>query len=703
MSTPIAKERLAKFNQAKIAISSGRNRMYLYESLAVEEAYKKFNGTTPEPYHAEYEPDISKYQYDLEVFIFLNYEQLKIREVELRSSNKESLLHAEHGATLLPREQHLLNAASIRWPEKETPSGRIITALAPTQWLYDLYYGMSNYNNVNVFGGGGQGKTYGILAFHSIIFDHFIYTKPGAQCTYSTVSQSKLEGSSWGYVNKLYNSAPSYKFSLYANKALVSSDFTYRRPALSGQKGKFNKEGGTFKGVLLQKGLKGDQVTDKLTGCHDPIARCYLLDEAQSTDFAPLNAYTNMFLHPTYKWFNLSGNYAVEGDLLDLNICPVGGWKTVDETTHMWESRLSSPTEQLGQKSLTIHFNNDLSPAMTDPEMERKYSSFLPTRAKRDELYPTPESRKTLAYKRFWIGFKFEKPKENEERILTDTLLDDFFASNPPEVNPLLHMASFDSATTSTDRNPFSVFGIGLDKNGYAIVWPRHIELIEKSPSLIQYYGFTTRQIIKLMKKWNIQNNHLIMDFTQHTALIEKLAAQGVICHGLIYHQKCPSKREPNEITKILEEPIIIPMAPTLSQSGTEKSNKLYAHERIANRITLGAYIFRLFIEYGRVRGINSDVLEGAHGFEKEIMMRSFISKKIGQKEFITIDFKKEFRKKYKFSPDILDTIYQFFYMLFVIFKVDPTKKGLGLLTLQKEKREVDNQPSIWDSMRNRF
>jgi hypothetical protein len=83
--------------------------------------------------------------------------------------------------------------------------------------------------------------------------------------------------------------------------------------------------------------------------------------------------------------------------------------------------------------------------------------------------------------------------------------------------------------------------------------------------------------------------------------------------------------------------------------------------------------------------------------------MRSFISKKIGQKEFITIDFKKEFRKKYKFSPDILDTIYQFFYMLFVIFKVDPTKKGLGLLTLQKEKREVDNQPSIWDSMRNRF
>ena len=65
--------------------------------------------------------------------------------------------------------------------------------------------------------------------------------------------------------------------------------------------------------------------------------------------------------------------------------------------------------------------------------------------------------------------------------------------------------------------------------------------------------------------------------------------------------------------------------------------------------------------------------------------------------------FSEEFRKKYKFSPDILDTIYQFFYMLFVIFKVDPTKKGLGLLTLQKEKREVDNQPSIWDSMRNRF
>jgi hypothetical protein len=68
-------------------------------------------------------------------------------------------------------------------------------------------------------------------------------------------------------------------------------------------------------------------------------------------------------------------------------------------------------------------------------------------------------------------------------------------------------------------------------------------------------------------------------------------------------------------------------------------------------------------------------------------MMRSFISKKIGQKEFITIDFKKEFRKKYKFSPDILDTIYQFFYMLFVIFKVDPTKKRSRLTHFTKRKK----------------
>jgi len=690
-------ERRKKFNIALQAIKTGINRMYLYDSLAVKEIYDKFTNLRQEIYHIEYEPDPSKYQYDMEMYIFLNYNELKQREVELR---KDFALHLELGPTLLPREQHLLNACAIRWPEKETASGKIITTLAPTPWLRDLFFGMSNYQNVNVFGGGGQGKTYGVLAFYAMLFDNFIFTKPGGQCTFSTVSQTKLEGSSWGYVNKLYNSVPDYRFSLYANKAICSSEYTYRRPGKDGAK--FMKEGGVFKGVLLQSGIKTARAIDKLTGCHDPIARGYLLDEAQSTDSAPLGAYTNMYLHPRYKFFNMSGNYYLDNDLLGINVQPIVGWGNVDETTHMWESQLRTPDEKLGHKSLTIHYNNDLSPAITDPEINKKYGSYLPTLKKRDDSYPTPESRKTMAFKRFWNGFRYEQEEKDSSvvKIVTAQMLKDYGCDQPPEIKPLLFMGSFDSAAASGDRNPFTVFGVGL-KDGFPIVWPIKVELISHPESLAVYYEHTTNNIIRIIRANGIKSKFFIMDFTQFTALIEMLAKYGVVCHGLIYHQKCPSKREPNKLTKIMEDIIPLPKIPTLTTSGFEKSSKSFAHERVKNRITLGAYLFRYFIENGAVRNINSDILSGDNGFEKEILLRTFFVKEIGGNPIICIDDKRKFNQKHKFSPDILDTIFQFFYMIYVIFKIDPRKKGLGEIQLEEKKKEVDKIPSLWDTVRS--
>ena len=150
-----------------------------------------------------------------------------------------------------------------------------------------------------------------------------------------------------------------------------------------------------------------------------------------------------------------------------------------------------------------------------------------------------------------------------------------------------------------------------------------------------------------------------------------------------------------------MEDIIPLPRIPTLSQSGFEKSNKSFAHERVRNRITLGAYIFRYFIENGAVRNINANVLAGENGFEKEILSRTFFTKVIGSTPIICIDDKREFKIKNKFSPDILDTIFQFFYMIYAIFKIDPRKKGLGIIELQEKEKEVDKKPSIWDTVKS--
>ncbi len=152
--------------------------------------------------------------------------------------------------------------------------GEAITAYALTPWAKDYLYGVSNYNNVIAFGGGGQGKTYSPLAFQVLLYDHFIHTKSGAQCSSSTVSEGKLKQSIWSHLTKLYTSKPDYKFSLYAGLAHQAPEYTFRRKTLSN---KYIEEGGTIRGILLVEGAKTAKQIDKLTGQHDVRARAYLL------------------------------------------------------------------------------------------------------------------------------------------------------------------------------------------------------------------------------------------------------------------------------------------------------------------------------------------------------------------------------------------------------------------------------------------
>lgn len=691
-------ERRSKFIEARKHILANVNRLYLYKSKALKEFYDYMQKMkNAEYFHPEYIVDPTGFQYDMEMHIFLNYDEIRKREMEL--DPEDSILYAEYGATLLPREEHLANACSIRWPEKVLRDGSVAGSLAMTPWLKDLIYSLSNYQNTVVFGGAGQGKTYGFLAFGCMLYDHFIYTQSGTQFSISTVSESKLSGSAWNYLNILYNSKNSFNYSAYAQRAFSAGDYTFRRKADPRDK-QYIKEGGTIKGVLLAKGAKDSRVIDKLTGSHSCIARMYLLDEAQSTDSAPMDAYSNMYLHPKYKWFGMSGNYDLPSDLLGLNVIPPSGIRSVNETTHMWESKLKSLNNNLGQTSLVIHYNNEISPAITDKDIAKKYGRFMPTIEKKNELYPTEESRSSLAYKRMWIGFFYEKEDDKKTSILEDNYLKEYEADKPSKFKAITKIASFDSAPSSTDRNPMLVINIGLDYAGYPVVWQHEINLFKKPPTTLQYYDFTTMEIVRCMKRNDIPNKNIIMDFTQYTALIEMLNKHGVNCHHIIYQQS-PPKGDVNEITGLFEEKIELPSITLLSEKGFEKTTKMYAHQRVKNRISLGAYIMRMFIENGRLRGFNDSMLsdlENHNGFEKEFLNRSFVlDDRKKNVSLISIESKDVFKGQYKFSPDILDCWFQAFYLLYVIFDVRPDKKGLGKLETTKEEKEVASPNKVWD------
>lgn len=700
-----------KFRQAKESHSLGRPMVTAYGSLAIKEVYEKFSTYRIPHYHEEYEPNPSHYQYDLELHIFFNFDQLLLREKELNPKLIKILDRAKeegdnkvYGAALLTREEHLLNAMAIRWPEKVLPTGQVSGTIVRTPWIEDFFYGISNYEDTVMFGGAGQGKTFGPLAFMTMTYDHFIKTKSGAGCSFSTVSASKMDNSSWSLLNKLQSYKAPYKFSLYAGQAVKAPDYTYKRV---NEKGKYIEEGGLLRGVLLASGRKDSKSIDKLTGSHDPKVKIYLLDEMQSTDTAPLDAYTNIFLHPQHKWFIGSGNYEKDGDLLSVNAEPNTGWESVNAATHMWEGTLKSLTQDLGKTSLVIHYNNDLSPAMKDPAIAHKYGRFMPTPKKKESLYKNKEQLESYGYKRFWIGFRFEKETSTDEKVLTYELLKESKACDDIDFTPLVNIGSFDSAAASVDGNTFTTCCLGLDRDGYPMLAPISINVFDKPHNSLEYYSRTCDNIIEEMKRNNIASNNLIMDWTQRIALIELLAQKGITCHHLIYNQKCPEKDGLNEITKTAESPILLTVTKTL-QGMFEKQTSIWAHEFIGDRISLGAYVFRWFIETGRVRNLNNSLIDGKgcfRSFEKEFLMRTFRknTKRYKNPNIVTLDSKDDFKIKFKFSPDALDTLFQACYMLFVIFRIRPDKKGLGLLKpIDPNKKNKSDVSKLWYEARNK-
>lgn len=694
-----------KFRSVRTAIlGTGISKMYLYGSEALKRRVEKFKNYNIPVFHAEYEPNPYNYQYDLELYIFINYEQLKKEEIEIRSSfNEDVSLIEKYGATFLTKEQHLANAASIRWPSKVSPNGVFVGDFAIHQWTMDFFYGLANHKNIIEFGGGGQGKTYAPLAFMCMIYDYFAFTKQGAQCTFSTVSKDKLTGSTWKYLSTLYGTKNNsrYEFSLTAQRAQRGGDFEYRR---INNDGKQHIEGGIIKGVLLQKNVHDSRVADKLTGYHSPEARIYLLDEGQSTDDAPLEAYNNMFLHPKYGWFIMSGNYSEEGDLLDRNSEPNLGWDSVDETTHMWKGTLKTKRESLDQESLVIHYNNDLSPAMKDSGIAKLYGRFLPTPEKKRKQYPSEESKKTVGYKRFWVGFRFQNTSESTEYLLTSNIVSSFLCHEKPPSDFIkeFSVGSFDSAPASIDRNVFNVVHVGLCSDGFPMVVPGRIYTFDKPTSELRYYKETCNNIIKAKDANQIPPNAIITDWSGRTALVEMLLELGVTCYPLSYQEKLVEKPTINEKTGIMEDAIPLEKIKSWINPRFEKQVTHYAHEKIANKISLGAYIMRMFFEKGRVRGFNNSILNGtknSHTFEKEFFRRKFIKKKRAKYgEVMMLDSKDEFIETNGFSPDILDTYFQAFYLIYVFFKISPTKRGLGLYR-RKTNKPVDKKTKLWDNM----
>ena len=470
----------------------------------------------------------------------------------------------------------------------------------------------------------------------------------------STVNKDKLDSVSWAYLCNL-NSASAQDISLYAGKAKIAGDHTLARPN--------NKDkGGVFKGILIGNKMNGQNIIDKLTGSHGHPFICYIMDEMQSTPDPPIVAAPNFTMTAGDYRIIGSGNFGENGDTLDSNVKPDYGWESVDETTGNWVSSM-----QNGARAIVLHFNNNLSPGMT--EEGHRIFPHLPHKGQLDSKYPVKErNNKNIGYRRFWVGFRVEEDGKNT--TITSQMVKENLADTPLELERVTHsFFSFDSAPAEIDRNLQLFCQEGICKHTKQRVFGfHHVCALKKATESIKYYQESANELLANAKKNNVISGGGIVDWTGRPAQAELLAQMGFQVTKLIYNKGVPDGVRKDKTGRAERE---IRLHVSLDFKNDIAPEKVCAHHIAENMISLAAWSLRQYIFAGRVRGINNSLiayLDGERDLDEELYNRKFklkTSSKYGQR--FQLESKDDFKSMYGFSPDLLDTMFQAaLYMLLV-------------------------------------
>lgn len=693
------------FERAKEAHDLGIDHIHDYGIKYLREHMKSFYDAghhLAKPYDNKYFPNPFRFQYDLTMFVWLNYYKILAQEVKIHQklhakspkmgydviAGKLSSSRLLYGIT---RPDFLFAAGEMRWPTTILSNGSSHGLFIRDPWS-ELRVGAMSDEHMKYavyFGGGGQGKTLVSLATSLMVFDYFLFTQKGARCMISTVNKDKLNSVAWAYLCSL-NSSTQEGISLYAGKSKIAGDHTLARPN--------NKDrGGVFKGILIGKQMQSQSIIDKLTGSHGHPFICYNIDEAQSTPDPPIMAAPNYTMHAGDFRIIMAGNWGENSDTLALNIKPDLGWDTVDETTGTWIS-----TTQNGSKAIVLHFNNNLSPGMTD-EGHRLYP-HLPHQKILDKNYPDARKRnmKNITYRRFWVGFRVED--DGESNVLTDQLVKENLADRPLELDKLLHtFFSFDSAQAEIDRNLQVIGREGVCSiTKQRVFGPHCVYPLTKSTESIKYFRESSNQLLANAKKHNIISGSAVVDWTGRPAHAEIMQENGFEVKKLVYNKGVPDGVRIDRHTKRREREIRLNIQLEFKQDLPPE--KVCAHHVAENMISLGAWALREYVKAGRVRGINSDLakyLDGERSIEDELYNRKFRYKNsVAYGSRFHLESKDDFKKEYGFSPDLLDCLIQMAWYMLIYRRLPLTPVGNDAIVNADEDDYVSDAEShseIWD------
>ncbi len=676
----------------------GQDNVFTFGIRALKESYNDFydnNLHKVEPYHVLYEPNPYRYQYDLFMHLWFNFFKILKREIKiLRKDGKDELADELYDTQKLygiSRTDCWFAGAELIWPTTIKSDGSRYGKMIRDPWSEKRIEALSDeyVKYVAGFGGGGQGKTTVFSAFNITMFDRFLFTEKGSRCMISTTSEVKLKSVAWPYITGMYR-AIDKGVSLYAGRGQIKGDYTIMRPNTK-------DTAGVFKGILLGATINQNTIMDKLTGTHGHPYVGYILDEATSTPNAPIDAANNFTLSAGDSRVMLAGNFGEDGDTLEINIRPRPGWDSVSEETGSWRT-----TTTTGQEIIVLHFNNNLSPGVTDPDGAGVMFPHMPSLKKLNELYPIEKRVLTnLGYRRFWIGFRALELDTNI--VITQDLVRQTGADQELILINAVPLLSFDSAQAEIDRNPALIGAEGLDPTTKERIWgPKKIQMLKKSTESIKYLRESTLELSKILQAERVQSGNAICDWTGRPGQAEMLADGGFQMQRLLYNKGLPDGKTIDTIERRVLPPIRLDIIPDFKDPSKLPAGVppvYYAHTVAETCIDFAAWLLRAYIQAGRVRGLTANFLKEncTHDPSQEFFSRKCYEKsslRYGNR--FKISPKEEFRKQMGFSPDIFDTLCQMAYLCYVYRGIPLTPIGSSAILAARNAKQQEAFTDIW-------
>ena len=549
------------------------------------------------------------FQYDIEMFLFLHYDTFP---------------------THVPRWEHLLRAAEIRWPTKQLPNGGQEGKFVRHSWAELFAEEFTGNERLNVFGGAGQGKTTMFVGFAILCWDYYSLTTRGAKVRISSVVETKLKQAAWAEVSNLYpRDVDQPIFSINAARGTVLSDLIVKRAK------PYDKDlRSSIMGVLLSPTTDDRSQIDKLTGGHVPTFSCYIVDEAQSTRTGPIQkAASNVFMHCKMGRLVQLGNPYDTQNIFSERSKPVGGWSTVNKETKYWYHK-----DESGLITKVIHVSNEDSPGVVDPV---RYW-FTPTQAKCEREFGSPPNKESLNYIRMWMGWftdqsivptitSLERIKSNNCHLSID------HSYIPVAGKSLL---SVDPAPASLDRSMIVYANLVIKDRIRYINFGNAMTM--KKVEKPDYYKMLTAKIKAEVKNFGIPKGSIPYDNTSLSGIDRLLQIEGLDGYPIMYNEGATEK-------------FVL-----YSRSNGTKSVMERANIRCRTKRAEMLLLLRNFIEYGQIRGLNSnlggfrgrDELTGDGRVEEDICSL-LVDDNPDEGRFIaetTLDF----RARKGFSPDLL-------------------------------------------------